>query len=69
VELVKLSGEVPDLEKAHTRVLKLGATLLHIDARGWRVFADPAGHPFCLLQGRHEDHNLGAWNASLTVSG
>ncbi|MEU9064077.1 VOC family protein [Streptomyces sp. NPDC048430] len=20
------------------------------DARGWRVFADPAGHPFCLLR-------------------
>jgi hypothetical protein len=32
-------------------VLGLGATLLHADPRGWRIFADPAGHPFCLLPG------------------
>jgi Glyoxalase-like domain len=32
--------------------LKLGATLLDAgDAkRSWRVFADPAGHPFCLVR-------------------
>jgi hypothetical protein len=43
--------DVPDLHEAHTQVLALGATLLHGDPRGWRVYADPAGHPFCLLQG------------------
>ena len=53
-----LDLDVPDLDEAHTQVLELGATLLHADSRGWRVYADPAGHPLCLLQGRQEDHNL-----------
>ncbi len=46
-----LDLEVPDLDQAQEQVLGLGATLLHTDARGWRIFADPAGHPFCLLPG------------------
>ncbi|MFD0885137.1 VOC family protein [Streptosporangium algeriense] len=46
-----LDVDVPDLDQAQNQVLGLGATLLHADARGWRVFADPAGHPFCLLRG------------------
>ncbi|MBL1289322.1 VOC family protein [Streptomyces sp. For3] len=43
---------VPDLDRAQEEVLALGATLLDGGdaARGWRVFADPAGHPFCLLR-------------------
>jgi len=45
-----LDFDVPDIDNAHTQVLKLGATLLHIDPRGWRIYTDPAGHPFCLLQ-------------------
>jgi hypothetical protein len=45
-----LDLEVPDLNDAHTQVLQLGATLLQADPRGWSVYADPAGHPFCLLQ-------------------
>jgi catechol 2,3-dioxygenase-like lactoylglutathione lyase family enzyme len=44
--------DVPDLDLAQQQVLDLGATLLRVDARGWRVFADPAGHPFCLLPSR-----------------
>jgi catechol 2,3-dioxygenase-like lactoylglutathione lyase family enzyme len=44
-----LDVEVPDLDRAQAQVLAEGATLLHADPRGWRVFADPAGHPFCLL--------------------
>jgi hypothetical protein len=30
----------------------LGATLLDAgaDTRGWRIYADPAGHPFCLVR-------------------
>jgi hypothetical protein len=44
-----LDVDVPDLEKAEQEVLALGAMLLQADARGWRIFADPAGHPFCLL--------------------
>lgn len=41
--------EVAELDQAQRRVLELGATLLLADPRGWRIFADPAGHPFCLL--------------------
>jgi catechol 2,3-dioxygenase-like lactoylglutathione lyase family enzyme len=47
-----LDLEVPDLDEARPRVLELGATLLRADPRGWSVYADPAGHPFCLLQER-----------------
>ncbi|MEU9884481.1 VOC family protein [Sphaerisporangium sp. NPDC051011] len=46
-----LDIDVPDLDTAQERLLTLGATLLHTDPHGWRVFADPAGHPFCLLKG------------------
>jgi catechol 2,3-dioxygenase-like lactoylglutathione lyase family enzyme len=44
-----LDVEVPDLDQVQAQVLAQGAQLLQIDPRGWRVFADPAGHPFCLL--------------------
>lgn len=46
-----LDLDVPDLERAQEQVVALGATLLRADPRGWRIFADPAGHPFCLLRG------------------
>jgi catechol 2,3-dioxygenase-like lactoylglutathione lyase family enzyme len=46
-----LDVEVADLDQAEAQVLGLGGGLLHVDPRGWRVFADPAGHPFCLLPG------------------
>lgn len=39
------------LEEAEREVLALGARVLegdHDGARDWRVYADPAGHPFCL---------------------
>ena len=44
---------VDDLAAAHAEVMALGATLLQqaedLDAEdGWQVYADPAGHPFCL---------------------
>ncbi|GAA1247631.1 VOC family protein [Oryzihumus leptocrescens] len=48
---VHLDLDVPDLDRAQEQALGLGATLLHVDPRGWRVLADPAGHPFCLLRG------------------
>ncbi|MGW7440404.1 VOC family protein [Streptomyces sp. NPDC054849] len=43
---------VPDLDRAQEEVLASGATLLDegTDERGWRVYADPAGHPFCLVR-------------------
>ncbi len=45
---------VPDLDEAERAVLGLGATLLDAGdgIRGWRVYADPAGHPFCLVRRR-----------------
>ncbi|MER7843286.1 VOC family protein [Kitasatospora sp. NPDC096077] len=45
-----LDVDVPDLDAAEPEVLALGAVRLH-DAGGWRVYADPAGHPFCLVRG------------------
>ena len=47
-----LDIRVDDVDAAEEAVLGLGATRLpaaHED--GFRVFADPAGHPFCLVHG------------------
>jgi hypothetical protein len=43
---------VEDLDQAQEHVLRLGATLLDAGdgKRGWRIYADPAGHPFCLVR-------------------
>src|SRR5512147_2104962 len=42
---------VTDLDRPQDQVLAQGATLLDgTDGRGWRVYADPAGHPFCLVR-------------------
>ena len=37
-----------DVDAAGAAVLKLGATSLSSDGVNWRVYADPAGKPFCL---------------------
>ena len=39
---------VGDLDAGETRVLELGASRLDGGGPRFRVFADPAGHPFCL---------------------
>lgn len=39
---------VDDLDTGEARAIELGASSLHSAAQGFRVFADPAGHPFCL---------------------
>ncbi len=48
---------VEDVATAHRRVLDLGGTALDpaeeprpAPERGFRVYADPAGHPFCLCR-------------------
>jgi catechol 2,3-dioxygenase-like lactoylglutathione lyase family enzyme len=43
---------VENLDEAQHEVLGAGATVLDIGDghRIWRVFADPAGHPFCLVR-------------------
>lgn len=47
-----LDLDVPDLDAAEAAVLALGATkaALQVSPDEWRVFLDPAGHPFCLIQ-------------------
>ncbi|WP_329066093.1 VOC family protein [Streptomyces sp. NBC_01429] len=43
---------VPNLDRAQEKVLAWGAVVLDDghEGRSWRIYADPAGHPFCLLQ-------------------
>jgi hypothetical protein len=40
---------VEDIDTAEREVLALGATRLPGDGQDFRVYADPAGHPFCLI--------------------
>jgi catechol 2,3-dioxygenase-like lactoylglutathione lyase family enzyme len=44
-----LDVEVDDVDNAEERVLKLGARRLPGEGDDFRVYADPAGHPFCLV--------------------
>ena len=48
-----LDVTVADLDTAEREVLALGAKPLDTEdrARSFRVYADPAGHPFCLCAG------------------
>ncbi|NIH82929.1 VOC family protein [Amycolatopsis viridis] len=43
-----LDLDVTDLDAAHARALELGAKTLDDEPATFRVYADPAGHPFCL---------------------
>ncbi len=48
-QMFHLDFQVDDMDAAHERALAVGAT--HLDTqRTFRVYADPAGHPFCLCQ-------------------
>ena len=40
---------VDDIHPADRAVLALGATRLAGEGEDYRVYADPAGHPFCLI--------------------
>jgi hypothetical protein len=44
-----LDFAVLDLDEAQAEVIANGAVLLD-DQTGWRVYADPVGHPFCLVR-------------------
>lgn len=49
-----LDIRVDDADAAERAVLALGARRLPGELAGrYRVFADPVGHPFCLVFGRH----------------
>jgi Glyoxalase-like domain len=52
-----LDFHVQELGRTHSTVLALGGRLLE-SARGWRVYADPAGHPFCLVGSLRTDTTL-----------
>ena len=43
-----LDVTVDDIEAAEKAALALGARRLPGEGEGFRVYADPAGHPFCL---------------------
>lgn len=41
---------VEDLDTGEARAVELGATRLNAGGERFRVFTDPAGHPFCLIR-------------------
>lgn len=45
--------DVPDLDEGERRVLALGARKAEVQPKpdNFRVYIDPAGHPFCLVLG------------------
>lgn len=43
-----LDLRVRDLDAAHARAIDLGARLVDDSVATFRVYLDPAGHPFCL---------------------
>ncbi|GGV02367.1 glyoxalase [Kitasatospora herbaricolor] len=45
---IHLDIEVADIEAAEREVIAHGGAPLK-GYEGWRVYADPAGHPFCLI--------------------
>jgi hypothetical protein len=46
---VHLDIAVDDIEASEVKVLAVGATRLPGQGDDFRVYADPAGHPFCLV--------------------
>ncbi|MEV6680082.1 VOC family protein [Streptomyces erythrochromogenes] len=52
-----LDFDVDDLDEAEALLLELGASKPGFQPGGdrWRVFLDPAGHPFCLSPARRPD--------------
>jgi hypothetical protein len=59
---VHLDLHVDDPVSAHAEAIALGAHLLQADdltaAEGHQVYADPAGHPFCLGWGHPDDETV-----------
>ncbi len=46
-----LDFDVPDLDAAEARLLAIGARRHELQpSENWRVYLDPAGHPFCLVR-------------------
>lgn len=47
-QMLHLDIEVSDLDDEHERAVRIGAQPLTDKQGTFRVYADPAGHPFCL---------------------
>jgi len=47
-QMLHLDVKVSDLDAEHDRAVRAGATPLTDRQGSFRVYADPAGHPFCL---------------------
>ncbi|HJR93500.1 MAG TPA: VOC family protein, partial [Acidimicrobiia bacterium] len=46
-----LDFDVPDMDEGEKAVLALGARKAEAQpGTTWRVYLDPAGHPFCLVE-------------------
>lgn len=65
---VHLDLHATDFAAAHERVMSLGARLLQASAdpdadEGFQVYADPAGHPFCIGWGHPTREQLAAFLA------
>lgn len=62
---VHLDLHVEDAEQAHQRATRLGAVLLQVAdtsaEEGHQVYADPAGHPFCIGWGHPSRDALAAY--------
>ena len=44
-----LDVAVEDVDAAEAQVIELGGQPLGAAGENWRVYSDPAGHPFCLV--------------------
>jgi hypothetical protein len=67
---VHLDLHVEDFARAHDEAIALGARLLQpaedlTAAEGHQVYADPAGHPFCLGWGQPDDEAIRRFVRSL----
>ncbi len=67
---VHLDLHARNFEDAHDEVMALGATLLQSAPdrsadEGFQVYADPAGHPFCIGWGQPSHERLAAFVADL----
>lgn len=66
---VHVDLHVEDPRDAHDRAMALGARLLQTDdfdaEEGHRVYADPAGHPFCIGWGHPSRERIAAFAAQL----
>ena len=57
---------VEDLDAGEARAVEPGASRLNAGGERFRVFTDPAGHPFCLISWRQAAGSTAATQALFT---